>query len=532
MSRDRKVIRLADKYIADDGSEPEPTEAELDEVTHDHDHGRILGMLGELSPAEYGRRRDVLAADLDTTRGYLDLEYKERRKAAKASAKTTEIDDWSVEPWPDPVAGGDLLNRLSATAEDHLVLPPGAADTIALWTVFAHVHDAFPISPLLAITSPTPECGKTTLLTFLGGVVPRRLPGANITAAALFRAVEKWRPTLLIDEADTFLRESDELRGVLNSGHQRANAYVIRTTGEDHEPARFHTWSPKAVALIGKLPPTLASRAIHIELRRKTAAEHVEPLRLDRLDHLAPLLRMATRWAADNMEKLKEAEPLMPKALSGRAADNWRPLLSIADLAGANWPERARHVGERLSASRTEETVNIMLLEDVRRIFTERGADQITTGDMISTLVAMEDRPWPEWRGGKPITPRQFAKLLEPFEIKPDQLWISGAKHRGYGRDRFSDAFTRYLGVLSGSPVDPKETADYRAFDPVGPRKPLPDRSVQKSQNSADPTALPGNVPGAGQEDEQDAFEERAAILEYDGGLTRQQAEDASRRSS
>ena len=92
---------------------------------------------------------------------------------------------------------------------------------------------------MLGITSPTPECGKTTCLTFLGALVPRACPASNITTAALFRAVEKWQPTLLIDEADTFLKNSDELRGVLNSGHQRSNAYVIRTTGDDHEPKRF-----------------------------------------------------------------------------------------------------------------------------------------------------------------------------------------------------------------------------------------------------------------------------------------------------
>jgi hypothetical protein len=351
------------------------------------------------------------------------------------------------------------------------------------------------------------------------------LPGANITAAALFRAVEKWCPTLLIDEADTFLRESDELRGVLNSGHQRANAYVIRTTGHDHEPARFHTWSPKAVALIGKLPPTLASRAIHIELRRKTAAEHVEPLRLDRLSHLVPLLRMATRWAYDNIDKLNGTDPEMPAALFSRLADNWRPLLSIADLAGGDWPERARRIAERLSASRVEETVNIMLLEDVRRIFTDRDAEQITTAEMVASLVAMEDRPWPEWRRGKSITPRQLAKLLEPFEIKPDQLWISGNKQRGYERGWFSDAFTRYLGELSGSPVDPMETANYCTSYPVGAKKPLPDKTTKKPRKPADPTVLPDKLPEAGQEDHQDAFEERAAILEYDAGSSREHAE-------
>jgi hypothetical protein len=73
MQRDSKVAHLADKYIKRDGSAPaEPTEADLDALTEAHDQERILATLGEMSPAEYGRRRDVIAADLDTTRAYLD----------------------------------------------------------------------------------------------------------------------------------------------------------------------------------------------------------------------------------------------------------------------------------------------------------------------------------------------------------------------------------------------------------------------------------------------------------------------------
>ncbi len=85
----------------------------------------------------------------------------------------------------------------------------------------AHAHDIFLISPVLGITSPTPECGKSTLLTIVGAIVPRALTASNITTSGVFRAVDKWRPTLLIDEADTFIGVNDEMRGVLNSGHQK-----------------------------------------------------------------------------------------------------------------------------------------------------------------------------------------------------------------------------------------------------------------------------------------------------------------------
>jgi putative DNA primase/helicase len=97
--------------------------------------------------------------------------------------------------------------------------------------------------------------------------------------AAVFRAIEAWAPTLLIDEADSFVRNNEELRGILNSGHTRDSAFVIRTVGDDHEPRRFSTWAAKVVCLIGKLPDTLADRSIEIPLKRKLPSESVEKLR-------------------------------------------------------------------------------------------------------------------------------------------------------------------------------------------------------------------------------------------------------------
>jgi len=233
----------------------------------------------------------------------------------------------------------------------------------------------------------------------LAALVPKPLLASNITAAALFRAVEKWRPTLLVDEADTFLRDSDELRGVLNSGHNRSQAYVIRTAGDDHEPRHFRTWAPKVIALIGKLPPTIASRSIHIEMRRMGPGETVEPVRADRLGHLEPLARRAVRWVNDNDGALRDAEPDMPVTLTGRRADNWRHLIAIADVAGGEWPERARRAAETLSTGQSDETAAVLLLADIRSIFAERGDDRIASAALASALATREDRPWPEWAG-------------------------------------------------------------------------------------------------------------------------------------
>ena len=202
---------------------------------------------------------------------------------------------------------------------------------------------------------------------------------------------------------------------------------------------RIGTLDKEVAELLG--PPTLASRAIHIELRRKTASESVEPLRLDRLDHLEPLRRQAARWVADNAISLRSADPEMPKTLSGRAADNWRPLIAIADLAGGEWPTRARRIAQVLGSGRTEQAAGVMLLEDVQRIFADRGVDRLPSADMAETLSKMEDRPWPEWHQGKPITPRQIAKLLEPFSVTPGTIRTASGTAKGYKLHDFHGCF-------------------------------------------------------------------------------------------
>ena len=127
---------------------------------------------------------------------------------------------------------------------------------------------------------------------------------------------------------------------MLNSGHFRRTAFVIRVGGDNLEPARFTTWAPKVIALIGKLPPTLASRSIHIEMRRMAPGETAEPVRFERLDFTS-VVAAAARWAQDHDLALRDAEPDIPSSLSNRRADNWRHLLAIADLAGGSWPTRA-----------------------------------------------------------------------------------------------------------------------------------------------------------------------------------------------
>jgi putative DNA primase/helicase len=326
-------------------------------------------------------------------------------------------------------------------------MPDWAADTVALWAAHTHLVDCFGISPRLAIRSPEKGCGKTTLLDALSRIVVRPLPTANATAAAIFRVVEVHRPTLLIDEADTFLSENEELRGILNSGHRQGGS-VIRTVGEDFEPRAFSTYAACAIALIGKLPGTIADRSVPIELRRRRADEPVEPFRFDRTEHLDQLARKLARWAADVADRIRETDPDVPAGVFNRAADNWRPLLAIADTAGANWPARARLAVQYTGEAGDEKSVRVLLLADIRAIFAEPDRlerDRLSSSELVTSLIAIEGRLWAEWKAGKPLTANGLARLLAPFGIAPGTIRTSVGTPKGYQRAQFEDAFARYL---------------------------------------------------------------------------------------
>src|SRR5262245_24387714 len=235
------------------------------------------------------------------------------------------------------------------------------------------------------------------------------------------------------------------MRGILNSGHTKTATHVIRNVeikGE-HKPRRFSTWAPKAIATIRALADTLEDRAIVITLQRKPKAAVVTRLRKRDNEEFTILRRQAARWAADNFEKLTDSDPDVPEVLNDRAADNWRPLLAIADLVGGTWPEEVRRAACTLSGEEQDGAVNVELLRDIRVAF--GAANEIRSADLIEKLVADKERPWADWERGRGLTQKQLARLLKPFRIFSTTVHPPGVPHgKGYRRADFREPWEAY----------------------------------------------------------------------------------------
>lgn len=348
-----------------------------------------------------------------------------------------------IEPWEEPVNGIEMLDVIYSVIQKHVILEPPAVTATALWIVDTYCYDSFDILPKLGITSPEKRCGKTTLLRVSTGLVNKPLPASNISPPAVYRTIEKHKPCLLIDEADTFLKDNPELRGIINSGHTRWTAFIIRCNPKTFEPERFSTWCPQAISLIGKLPDTSSDRAIAIKMKRKLTSEKVKRMTQAFDEEYRDLRRRIKRWEIDNAEALKNLTPVIPETDNDRAADNWLPLLSIAELAGGEWPDRARKAMLAIESVSNEETTKQILLRDIKGIFD--GCDRISSSELVKKLISIDEHPWADWKRGKPITQNSLATLLKPFEIFSKTIRSGSDTFRGYTLDQFTDAFRRYL---------------------------------------------------------------------------------------
>ena len=405
--------------------------------------------------------------------------------------------------------GAELLDETAKAIGSHVIMPEHSRDACALWAAHTFLTDCTMISPRLAFSSPTKGCGKTTALDVMGQLVLRPLAAANVSPSAIFRVVEACHPTLLIDEADSFLKDNEELRGVLNSGHRRGGA-VLRTVavGDDFEVRSFSTYGAMVIALIGQLPGTLADRSVSIVLTRRKRSESVTPFRLDRVEHLVVLARKLARWAQDNAEAIAAVEPEMPAGLYNRAADNWRILLAIATAAGGDWLARGHKAALAGAGADVDEVSRLeLLLGDTRNVFDEltSDTDRISSAHLIEKLCEIVPRPWGEYgKSGKPLTQNKLARLLKPLGIVPQKVRIGTETPNGYFRHQFVEAWERFLSLKGEFKPEHRNKCDEMGtsdvFQSGTAETDVPVRKSQKSNNDGLCSDVPVGEGGLGGE--------------------------------
>lgn len=442
----------------DDGAVAEPdqvvsTSAESLDAT--------IQRLSALSLLAYDQVRKEAAKRFGIRPATLDAAVRDARKGSDTS---DDLPFPVVVPWTDPVDPAELLDEIVNTIHRFIICDTSTAVAAALWIAATWFVEVVQVAPLAVITAPELRCGKTQLLSLMGKMVRRSLQASGISPAALYRAIEVWAMTMMVDECDALLKDNEELRGVLNSGHTRDSAYIIRTVGDDHMPTKFSTWGFKALSGIGHVASTLMDRSVILELRRKLPHEQVEKIRHAEPGLFETLSRKLARFAEDHAHDVQVARPPLPDVLNDRAQDNWEPLLAIAQIAGDTWLKKAIDAALKISGSEDAPSVGTELLMDIQDVFTNQKIDRIGLVELLRALCGDDEKPWSTYNRGLQMKPRQLSAKLKSYGISSKPIRIGNGVIKGYTVDQFREAFLRYAATPPQS-VTKLQTNDSNNLD-------------------------------------------------------------------
>ncbi len=364
-----------------------------------------------------------------------------------------------VAPWMSPVSGETLLDALRDTVRTYVIADDCYVIAMVLWIVHTYCYRQFHYSPLLLINAPERACGKSVALGLIAELTHSPFESANITVAALFRIIEMYGPTVLIDEADTFLESNPEMAGILNKGYEHRGVVVrVETIGDRLQPVPYRVFGPKAIAGIAmerRLADATLSRCVRVQMRRKVQGESVQRLRSANRKEFDHLRSQMHRFVTDSQQELAKGHTDMPSELSDREQDNWEPLFTVARCAGPRWLEKAREAALSIKGSTEEpQSMTNSLLADIREVLPVRqGLLYIPSAKLLELLTSDPEMGWSTYNRGSALTARQLAKSLGVYGIRSKTVRMpSGQTPKGYEIREFDEVFERYL-----SPQDPSD---------------------------------------------------------------------------
>ena len=394
----------------------------------------------------------------------------------------------------------ELLRQCRAWILRYIVVSDAQAIIMAAWLLHTHTFNAAETTPYLHITAPEKASGKSRAQETLEPLAAAPVRSGGMTAAALVRTIEAKRPTIFLDEMDAQLGGDKEyaetVRGILNEGFRKGGVFY-KCVGKDFDLKPFNVYCPKCFAGIGKLPDTVSSRSIVIEMRRKLPEETVEPFRQRAVKNAAmPIKADLEAWAARRaVDLLQEIEPAPIASLSDRQNDIAEPLLAIAQLAGDGWLQRLTDALQTVfkAASTEDSSLGVTLLSDIRAVFEERKTEGIPSKVMAECLCEIEGRRWPEWNHGKGLTANNLAGQLKKYGIYPQSIRVADKTPKGYRRADFEEIWSRYCALPPIQNATTPQPASFLAETAFSNRNTPPDVAVAKSaSNPHEQTSVAG----------------------------------------
>lgn len=297
---------------------------------------------------------------------------------------------------------------------------------LSLWVMFSYCYPAWPSVPYLSIGGPLAS-GKTTLFRVLARLCFRPIESSNMTAPCLFRTLHERGGVLLLDEAERLrdsAPEAGELRSILLSGYKRGSpAMRLEKQGDGgYRRIEYECFGPKALACIGSLPESLASRCIRIGMFRSAPDSDKPRRRLDadpaswqavRDDLHALALEYGPTWLG-----LANRPDVVPTSFGGRDYELWQPLLALAAWLdergfGDLWQGVQEHAAGTIEADRDDQTPDLdeILLRLLAEAVLNGEHARLEPGELLRRAKERDEAGFSRW------TARGVASALKRYGL-------------------------------------------------------------------------------------------------------------------
>ena len=164
-----------------------------------------------------------------------------------------------------------LWNEVRKCVYAHWDYPESTAyDILTSWIFATYTLPKWKAVPYLFAFG-AHETGKTRMLEILAQLSFRGWLALYVTVANLYRPVEAWKPTVFLDETETYAKQY-EIRALLNGSYRKGQLVPRQTQKPDgeYETKFYDCFSMKALAGTKELAQTLQSRCITLRMSRAT----------------------------------------------------------------------------------------------------------------------------------------------------------------------------------------------------------------------------------------------------------------------
>ncbi len=265
------------------------------------------------------------------------------------------------------------------------------ATVLCCWVIGTYIFEIFDAFPRLVFYGPK-QSGKSKMLNFLSKICHNSQYTIIPSTAAMFRIIQKWKPTLILDEFNLYSsNENKEVVAILRQGYKqggqipRCEKLRIKTESgsrELQEIVYYDVYCPIAFAGLTINDDQLLDRCIAINLVRSNRFEIVNT-RIDRV--WFDKERMVTWEGVKEQiqtiferEKIKEAYEKLQKVyvpVAGRDWEIWSPLLSIGYFVADGkvnefWKELSGYMTEYLKRKQEEDlsSFDLRVLAEIERL--------------------------------------------------------------------------------------------------------------------------------------------------------------------